>query len=380
MFGSKILEVALGIVFLYILISILCSAIRESIEALLKTRAAHLEQGIRELLNDPKAEGLADSFFNHPLIYCLFSGEYKPDKSARRPGMFASGGNLPSYVPAKNFALALMDMAARGPNTESVGDLQSAPVVSLDAIRSNVSKLQNPKVQRAVLAAIDSAQGDLNRAQANIESWFDGAMDRISGQYKRSTHWIIFWVGLTVAVTLNVNTITVADYLYRNDAVRAAMVAKAAEAAKDQSVINKNYENAKNDLDSMRLPIGWSAGWDGSSDRSHRWSNDWFKAWLAQLLGWVLTAFAAALGAPFWFDVLNKLMVIRSTVKPHEKSPRGRPKIVNFRRRQQVGQQTPDKSRMGRPLSDDRAELARELDAGDPVLSVSRGDPAGETR
>ena len=34
-----------------------------------------------------------------------------------------------------------------------------------------------------------------------------------------------------------------------------------------------------------------------------------------------MTAFAATLGAPFWFDVLNKVMVIRSTVKPHEKSP-----------------------------------------------------------
>jgi hypothetical protein len=37
--------------------------------------------------------------------------------------------------------------------------------------------------------------------------------------------------------------------------------------------------------------------------------------------GWLLTALAATLGAPFWFDVLNRLMVIRSTVKPHEKSP-----------------------------------------------------------
>src|SRR5262245_22127151 len=102
MFGSKILDVAIGIIFLYILISILCSAIRESIEAWLKTRASHLEHGIRELLSDRGAEGLVISFFNHPLIYGLFSGEYKPGGAARSPGMFASGGNLPSYIPAKN--------------------------------------------------------------------------------------------------------------------------------------------------------------------------------------------------------------------------------------------------------------------------------------
>ena len=39
------------------------------------------------------------------------------------------------------------------------------------------------------------------------------------------------------------------------------------------------------------------------------------------LVGWILVALAATLGAPFWFDLLNKVMVVRSTVKPHEKSP-----------------------------------------------------------
>src|SRR5262245_31760206 len=163
MFGSKILDVAIGIIFLYIMISIICSAIREGIEAWLKTRAAYLEHGIRELLNDREAKGLVMYFFNHPLIDGLFSGEYKPGGSARRPGMFASGGNLPSYIPAKNFALALMDMAARGPDTEAVCNAQSAPAVSLDTIRSNISRLQNSKVQRVLLTAIDSAQGDLDR-------------------------------------------------------------------------------------------------------------------------------------------------------------------------------------------------------------------------
>ena len=39
------------------------------------------------------------------------------------------------------------------------------------------------------------------------------------------------------------------------------------------------------------------------------------------IIGWLITALAVSLGAPFWFDLLNKFMVIRSTVKPHEKSP-----------------------------------------------------------
>lgn len=70
----------------------------------------------------------------------------------------------------------------------------------------------------------------MNKLQKNIDEWYDNAMDRVSGWYRRSTQWIIFWIGLFIAVSMNVNTITIADYLYRNDAVRSALVARA-EAA-----------------------------------------------------------------------------------------------------------------------------------------------------
>ncbi len=318
MFGSKILDVAIGIIFLYILISILCSAVREGLEAWLKTRAAYLEHGIRELLHDKPATGLAQSLFNHPLVFGLFSGAYKASDATKPFGNFASSENLPSYIPAKNFALALMDMAARGPKTDEANLDKRAPAVSLDNIRSNISKLDNAPVERALLTLIDSAQGDLNLAQAKIESWFDSAMEQVSGQYKRATHLILFLIALTVAVGLNINTITIADYLYRNDAERAVLVAKATEAAKKDPA-STSYDEAKKEIKEMKLPIGWTAGWQGLNGESPRWSGAWFSTWSAQLFGWLLTAFAATLGAPFWFDVLNKVVALRSAVKPQEK-------------------------------------------------------------
>src|SRR6516162_5700547 len=119
MFGSEILDVAIGIVFIYIVVSMICSAIREGIEAWLKTRAAYLEHGICELLHDRQAAGIVKSLYNHPLIYGLYSGEYNATP-VKGPSIFARGGNLPSYIPARNFALALMDLAARGPQTDVV--------------------------------------------------------------------------------------------------------------------------------------------------------------------------------------------------------------------------------------------------------------------
>jgi hypothetical protein len=46
-----------------------------------------------------------------------------------------------------------------------------------------------------------------------------------------------------------------------------------------------------------------------------------------KILGILLTAIAASLGAPFWFDLLNRFVSIRSTGKAPEERPKG-PKEV----------------------------------------------------
>lgn len=316
MFGSQILETVIGVVFIYFLFCIICTAVREGIEAWLKTRAAYLEQGIRELLYDKEGNSLAKNLYEHPLIYGLFSKEYRTTKY-KLWGF--RGGNLPSYIPSKNFALALMDLAARGPvsngNTENI---------TVESIRRNIANIPEPNVRRVLLTAIDTAQGDINKAQENIEKWFDSTMERVSGWYKRSTQVIIFLIGFTLAVAMNVDTIAVANYLYKNEAVRAVIVAQAEKATENaDSSKTLSYETAKTQLDGMKIPIGWPS--TGSKE------GDTPKAFISKvcsdptnlispLFGWLLTAFASTLGAPFWFDILSKLMVVRSTVKPLEKT------------------------------------------------------------
>src|SRR5262249_53118956 len=160
-----------AIVFVFLLVSLIASAIREGIESWLKTRATHLEAGIRELLHDSSGLGLVKQFFEHPLIYSLYSGQYSPRKTEKWPIALTRGGNLPSYIPSRNFALALMDMAARGPAVDPDKSQATADAITLQAVRANVSQIQSPPVQRVLLTAIDSAEGDLQRAQANIEDW-----------------------------------------------------------------------------------------------------------------------------------------------------------------------------------------------------------------
>jgi hypothetical protein len=311
MWGSEILDVAIGLVLVYLLLSFIASAIREAIESVLRSRAAHLEKGIRELLHDPDGVGLAQTFYKHPLIFGLYRGDYDPKRIGKN-GFMPPRSTLPSYIPSRIFALALLDIAARGPHMrDSTTASGPPPALTLANVRATVSHIDNPAVQRVLLTAVDTAQNRLSVAQENIQDWFDSGMDRVSGWYKRQTQRILLAIGLFIAIAANVNTIAIANALYQDDNLRASAIAMAERARTDPDV---NAQTAMARLDSLKLPIGWpiSARYtDGSS----------VLGIVAMIVGWIFTGLAVSLGAPFWFDLLNKMMVIRSTVKPHEKSP-----------------------------------------------------------
>ena len=312
MFGSEILDVAIGVMFVFLLVSLIASAVREGIEAWMKSRATHLEQGIRELLHDPRATGLARSLYEHPMVSVLYHGTYEPiDTITWWTTALTRNKKLPSYIPSRNFALALMDMVVRGPVVDAGSSHADSGVISTEQLRSNIGRLGNPAVQRVLLTALDSAQGDLETVQKNIEAWYDAAMERVSGWYKRSTQALLFAIGLAAAAALNVNAITVADYLYREKPAREALVARAQAAVADPNYTQR-IGDVRTELEALKLPIGWTGGVPPPRTTTE---------WLMWIVGLFITGFATTLGAPFWFDLLNRVMVIRSTVKPQEKSP-----------------------------------------------------------
>lgn len=309
MFGSTVLEVFIGLFFVYLLLSLLVSALREGMASWTKTRAIHLERGIRELMNEAADPILTRALYSHPLIQCLYPGSY--DSARRASWKFAPlRTRLPSYIPSRNFALALLDIAARGPDVaEPTAASPLAPPLSLATVRLAVSRIDNPPVQRALLMAIDTAGDDFGRAVSGLEAWYDSTMDRVSGWYKRKTHWILLALGLVAAVGLNVDTFALIGYLHRETAARQTLVVQATNAIQRDSLARAGFGAVRAQLEELELPIGWVRGTEGVP---LRWS---------AIPGWLATALAISLGAPFWFDLLNKIMVVRSTVKPHEKSP-----------------------------------------------------------
>lgn len=358
MFGSEILEVVIGMIFIFLLLSLVCSAVNEIIEAWLNKRADFLEKGIKELLNDKNGTGLVKELYNHPLVSGLFRGTYA-DGDANKT-------LLPSYIPARNFALALMDIvlpadeaAKSGTNsaTTPMKTAHTAPAPASatdalqplrDAIKDNA--IINPETQKALLTLIDAAGNDAAKARENIENWFNSSMDRVSGWYKRRAQVIILILGFLVAVLINADAITISNSLSHDKALRDSLVAAAGEYSKDNPAPSASpnpspiatpspspspdaaskIESCKKDANSPECKfdtnlgkiknLGLPIGWDRNNPKLVPPVSD-VGGWLLKLFGWLITAFAISLGAPFWFDLLNKFMVVRSTVKPREKSP-----------------------------------------------------------
>ena len=373
MFNSPILQVTIGMIFFYLLLSLICSALNEMIEAALNNRANDLERGIRRLLDDPDPHaagfwknagreirrwvmlaigrrpelpliantgGLASRLYDHGLIRCLY----------------VSSHGLPSYIPARSFALALMDLvasdgavgAARAPGqspptivvVRSGAPLTPAPppVPSRGLLREGIedpANVPSAHVRQALRTLIDAANDDPVRVRENIEGWFNSTTERISGWYKRRTQMIILALGIVLSMTLNADSVLVLDTLWHDSALRDSVAAQAEEYVRaveiekrrrDTEAAAARIKAASLQLATLGLPIGWSG-----QDDAHRLPGSLFQdapksvSWaLYQLdlhwLGWFITGLAISLGAPFWFDVLNKFIVVRSTIKPKEKS------------------------------------------------------------
>jgi hypothetical protein len=314
------LEVAIGLALVYLLLSLICTALQESIEAWLKIRASYLEKGLRVLLQDPDGKQLLQNLYNHPLINGLFSGDYDPDKVRSGASMRT---NLPSYIPASSFAIALMDTIVRGPVDNGAVEKSPPPdgKITIDSLRATVdnSTTLSPSVQRVMLLALDSAKGDLAKAQANIELWFNSGMDRVSGWYKRQTQWVLLVLGLFITVALNVDSLKVSSDLYRNDTLRAVVVAQAETVVKSEKPPADNVKKQTRMLNELNLPIGWQGYEYASITRSS--VLELLHIVRSGFFGWLITAFAISFGAPFWFDLLNKLISIRSSLKPSTKTP-----------------------------------------------------------
>lgn len=466
---GAIIEVAVGLIFVWIVLSLATIQIQEWVNALLDKRAKDMEAAIHEMLANPN---LKAQFYDHPVIRGLTAKKNRKEPSRIPPwfykypilrGFTKEKRRLPSYIPSQQFALALFDVAITAGTEASViqhgilsvrDDLEKAKglpisqavidelnlladfarsaaateagtaitnrtvdllkkridqfiekfnenhpdqklspdvqvrlrvgleraleeakrvkgeiddvlakqpkmeesglakvrrgVAALSVISPEVSQTLNALLQNAQEYAAEKEKG-FAQARSNVEGWFNDSMARVSGAFKRYSQWMALVVGFIVALLLNVDSINLTLYLWREPAVRQALATKADQFELPQDQLASNPEQAlqsfRDQFAGLSLPIGWGVN-DGTTistadNNCQMFPNaqqsfgipipfttrcvvppqaDSQTNLLLKLIGFLLTAVAAAQGAPFWFDILKKVVNLRSTgANPDEK-------------------------------------------------------------
>lgn len=215
------------------------------------------------------------------------------------------------------------------------------------------------KSLRVIFSGLDQYAGQpenaLTLSRQSLQNWFDSAMERLNGRYKRRAVSLSFLIGFTLAALINIDSVLLGGFLWRQAYIADAIANQAqsllTSAARDPSQLSAAGQLAlvQSHLAGYNLPVGWIglpvapdadltlnglrkvcsltsesasavrgffvAGQCFPLINSPRSSD--YLGWLLKLLGCVVTGAAAAQGAPFWFDILARLINVRSSgVKP----------------------------------------------------------------
>ncbi len=309
--GSTVLEVVIGLVFVYLLLAIFCTTANEWIAGILKTRSTTLKNAITQLLDGQAGGANADvnwflkQFQGHPLI----SGINQPGKKDPHP----------SYISARTFATVVMDIATP----------QAPGVITFDDLETGINDLPPGDVKKTLLALIQTANHNVVQAQKNIEGWYNDTMERVSGWYKRKTQVWTVLIATVLTICANADTLQIIKTLWTDPTLRAELVEQAGQrtAAQPDShptpprapapgipgpspATAANYRQpSQNELSALGHVLGWS--WQSLPTSGPQW--------IDHIFGWLLSIIAVSMGAPFWFDLLNRFMQIRSSGKaPNE--------------------------------------------------------------
>jgi hypothetical protein len=352
LFSSSVLDVAMGVVFAFLAVSLISSAIVESLNSFFKLRARSLLGGIKDLVNDPKLLGLAKALYEHAAVNPRGTPAAAPTGGLALVWRGMMGPKRgPAYVDPEQFASALLDVLGFSAAV--------APGAGPGALGAAVAGIADPQVKQLLAGMVNRSQGNIELMKKEIAAWFDSAMDRVGGAFKRWTQLASFVIALVLAVLLNVDTIHLATQLWEQPVIAANLklpsdvntkaTDKVAEATEMASVLQAD------------LPVGWPAGHfimlpdsseatatstsktvpaagaktappsnpkttptaDAQKSKWHLffWSDPFGPGFpWERFAGWFVTAFATLFGAPFWFDTLQSFVRLKGAgPSPSEK-------------------------------------------------------------
>ena len=326
MFGSGILDVAIGLVFIYVVFSLVHTALNEYVSGLFAMRSKNLRVAIDRMFGDAKSK----EFYEHPIIQTLtlpFNAETNSKKIWKRfvPALFGRDNRGPAYIEAADFARVAISLIRKkedcktilasqstkslaktienaasveaaqktlgnflGSLPKEVGESQAGMLQGLSDNSIRIStvesmskqlqttaaemeakelldgaiKLGNTPFGKVVRNSLNSVGAEISNLEKDIEKWFDNSMKQAHGWYQQKIRYVSLLLAFIVACCFNVNSINICKELYRDPALRASIVAAAEKAEGEE--LSKLQEQIENRRRAKQVGV---SGWLGS--RAH---------------------------------------------------------------------------------------------------------------
>lgn len=353
MFNSEPLSIVIGLTFIYLLYSLLATILQEIIATWFNFRAKILEKALNRMLHDRRRfeflttlgrlmrrskksgqpQNLVEAFYQHPLIKFLSEGSR----------------SKPSYLTKETFSKIMLDLL-KGKQPKPGDDMALFIQSALDRQRiewADIAIPENSDTLWFLRSIWADAQGDVDKFRRLLENWFDETMARASEWYKKYTQIFLLVIGIGIAAIFNVDTITIVSKLEKDPALREQLVIQAENfikkhpnldeelrtsqaqnnlsipdsltRAEKNRMAEQQYQMLKQRQDTLIKQADALINTDikkvnellSIGRKTNTCADFWSWCTLKRWTGWLLTALAISLGAPFWFDLLNKLMKLR---------------------------------------------------------------------
>lgn len=298
----RVLDVALGLALVFTLVSFAVSLLTEWLSALWGQRSRLLHKALLQMLGTVKGAEVGD----HPLVQSLV------------PRRWLACPKGPSYLPTDLFVttlVAVLDPQGEGTRSQSslLERLKSLPADDL--------------VRQTLTPLVEQAGDDWAAVKKSLGDWFDRVMDEVTAWYRRWSQLVLFLAGFALAAVVGVDALDITRTLWVDTEVRQGISAIATDFAKEglegsettgtqgaQQAAGYDFEltmQKARDLQELQKELAQV----GLTFRPIFHCTD-FPDLFWCLLGYLLTGLAASLGAGFWFDLLKRLVQIRTSIRP----------------------------------------------------------------
>jgi hypothetical protein len=331
---TAFLDTAIGLALVYLGASLFVTTLNESLARAFRLRGRALARHLAQLFENTgifgaikKSKSIAPWVNSTGFlggIVAILQG-YERSVSAQKIG---------SYVDPKVVAQVILGELVPPPKKADEKGTQQAPAPTMEDVRKAIANLADLHSEKSPLwhAAV-AAKDDVEKFTRNVSEWLDKSLHMLGEGYKKWVQVLSLALGLVVAIAGNIDTVQLTRRLYTDKELRESVAASAEQLTRNvnpellKTCSALPLEELKKDtrctaLASLvegvnrrnqtlaKLPIGWLDNGDICKP-----NQSCAKAYAVRILGWLLTALALSLGAPFWFDLLNRFVNIRGTVR-----------------------------------------------------------------